>query len=155
MLTGLIDFYCSNGMIDGAYMGKKLRRHTSGLDLEAFRPTLEGSVIRMYEHIDECQAMSQIQVDDARVEDLLKTGCQFSPQLAKKLYEQFREEVSARGRTAWAVYSALTYWASHGAADNQFSVRRIGNDNVSRTLADRELKVAKIVAGLDWQELAA
>lgn len=157
LLTGLIDWYCENGMIAGSFIGKKLRKHTAGLDLDLFTPTLQASVQEMYEQIEQFRAMAKIEVDVDKVQIFLSKECKMSPRLSEHLYDQFLEEVAARGRTAWAVYSALTYWSSHGndANSNRFAIRATGNDNEAATLHQREMKVSSVVHGMDWQRLAA
>ena len=142
-------------MISGSFIGKKLRRHTSGLDLDLFTPTLLSSAKECYQQIDTYRELARLEVKQDNVKTFFEKDCGFSPRLSEKMFEQFQEEVSARGRTAWAVLSALSYYASHGEPDSRFSLRQTGNDNEARSLLNREMDVQRIISGLDWQRLAA
>ena len=67
---------------------------------------------------------------------------------------QFEAEAAERGRTVWALYSALTNYASHNS--ERFGVRNSGNvDNTAVTLDGREREVARIVDGDAFQRVAA
>ena len=61
-------------------------------------------------------------------------------------------ETPNHGNTVWAVYSALTYFASHDSGD--FSVRDTGNDHANATLIKREEDVADWVKSAPWLRLA-
>lgn len=71
----------------------------------------------------------------------------------KTMMDQFEREAAARGRTVWAMYSALTAYSSHA---DQFAVRNSGNvDNVAVTLDGREREVSRIVGSENFLRLAA
>ena len=66
--------------------------------------------------------------------------------------EQMEREADARGRTVWALYSALTAYSSHAT---DFPVRNSSNvDNVAVTLDTREREVARIVGSEQFLRLA-
>jgi hypothetical protein len=151
MLTGLIDFYCTNGMITGSLIGKKMRRHTSGLNPALFRETLTEAVAHVQQEVRQIEAMAATALDLATAENVLKAS--FSERRTEQLMAQVQEEIAVRGQNVFALHSALTFFASHNS--ERFAVRNTGNDNVSKTLHQRELDVAKVVAGQAFQHLLA
>ncbi len=71
-----------------------------------------------------------------------------------QLMEQFEKEAEQRGSTVWALYSALTHYASHSTGS--FTVKNSANrDNVETTLIQREREVNNVTASESFLELAA
>ena len=71
----------------------------------------------------------------------------------KMMMEQFEQESIARGRSVWALYSALTAYSSHA---DLFPVRNSSaSDNIAVTLDNREREVSRIVSSDQWRQLAA
>ena len=65
---------------------------------------------------------------------------------------QFEQERMARGRSVWALYSALTAYSSHA---DLFPVRNSSvSDNIAVTLDNREREVSRIVSSDEWRQLA-
>ena len=70
-----------------------------------------------------------------------------------QLMEQFEKEAEQRGSTVWALYSALTHYASHSTG--AFTVKNSANrDNVETTLIQREREVNNVTASESFLELA-
>ena len=76
-----------------------------------------------------------------------------SNRMREGLADQFTREVDDRGNNLWAVYSTLTYYASH--ADGHFTLRRTvdDTDTVAQTMLGRELNVARWVQTNEWKEM--
>jgi hypothetical protein len=70
------------------------------------------------------------------------------------MMDQFDTEAASRGRTVWALYSALTFYSSHNS--ERFGVRNSGNvDNEAVTLDQREREVSRVIGSDAWARLAA
>ena len=68
-----------------------------------------------------------------------------------KMMKQLEVEFENRGRSVWAVYSALTNYSSH---TTRFEPRNSANsDNVESTLIRRESEVNNLVSSLQFKEL--
>ena len=153
MLAGAIDFYCSNGCIRGDF-DQSIQRHTSTQEIVLPRmiDKLKASIDVFWRHADILRAWAKKEISDETAElVILKFG--FSESRSKAILARFRYEAEIRGRTVWALYSALTYYATHN--DDMFSIRSTGSDNVAATLQKRELEVFKITNSNEWRQLVA
>ena len=151
ILSGLIDFYCTNGMWAGDLIEQGRRRHTRGANMALFANILATGIEGLQEHVERLQSWSDTDVSRDNVVDFFEAVS--SERRARGLIEQFDVEVQARGATAWAAYSAMTFYASHNDVD--FPVRETGNDNVAATLYGREAEVSRWVGTKAWGELLA
>jgi hypothetical protein len=149
MLTGLIDFWCTNGVISGSLVGQQMRRHTSGLNTDLFAGTIQDSLHQVQDEVRRIEAAAATPLDFAKAAQLLKD--QFSERRAEGLADQVKREIEARGSNVWALQSALTWYASH--ADGAFTVRNTGADNVAKTLHERELEVQRVTHSAQFQAL--
>jgi hypothetical protein len=151
LITGMIDFYCDNGMILGSMIGQSKRRHTSGLTPQYVGGVITASLSNLRDEIERLQEMNRKVIgwdDTAKFID----SC-FSERRAEKILDRVSVERTERGPTVWALVSALTYYASHNSLE--FSVRDTGQDNVAKTLAGRADEVANIINGPSFRELMA
>jgi hypothetical protein len=151
LYSGAIDFFCTNGLIIGDYTST-YAKHTSGLKLGRFKEAVEGSVNMFWKnrHLYGELAGKKVLSDD----DVSKFyERNFGERLGARLYRQYLIETKVRGRTLWAVYSALTYYSSH--VDGEFSVRNTGNDHTASTLMNREVAVMRVTQSTELMELAA
>ena len=140
MFTGLIDFICTNGMISGSFIGQKLRRHTSGLHVGMFADTIRESVTEVQQEVRRIEIAANTPLDLEAARKLIEGS--FSERRAELLKAQLNREIGQRGMNVFALQSALTFYASH--ADGLFGVRNTGNDNVAKTLHERELEVQRV-----------
>lgn len=158
LLTGLIDFYCTNGMITGRSIERELRRHSTRLTPELFVPALRDSISTIHESTEELQRMMNTRLDADAALRLLEAS--FSASRAAEIYRRMEAEIAVRGSCVFALHSALTFYASHNT--DQFSTRPANTqdgvpapDNESRMLQAREDEVTKIVRSRGWQQLMA
>ena len=149
-LFGGIDSYCTNGIIIGEQVGMIKKAHYGNYVIgEAMDPVRE-SVERFKESGEKWREWQEVKItaDDAR--NFLDKH--FTLRVAEVVLEQFKREILNRGKTLWALYSAMTAYASH---ENQFSVSQMShnNRNVSTTMHKRELEVKKATETPDWNAL--
>lgn len=151
LLSGLIDGWCSNGMVYGSLVGKQLRRHTSGFSMEAFREQIRAGLTAAQEEIRWLERLADTPLDLDKAGKFLKA--KFSDRMADRLMEQVQREVPVRGQNAFALLSALTFYASH--ADGAFPTRNTGADHWAKTLHGREMEVQDVIRSQGFRELLA
>jgi hypothetical protein len=138
-VTGLLDFFCTNGMISGDYT-KGNKRHTSGFNLANFILDMDKVVRDFYKDIQRYQVMASTDIRIPQAEAVLEALPGMSDRLAKVMKDQYLTEVSTRGSNVWALASALTYYSSHNS--EEFPVKgSASNDNVAKSLLDRSRRV--------------
>lgn len=152
LLAGAIDFFCTNGLVIGEYTST-YAKHTKGLQISKFKEAVEGSVHMFWKNKDMYNELADTKVlSDEKV--LAWYTDKFGERLGERLFHQYAVETKKRGRTLWAVYSALTYYSSHAVGD--FTLRQTGNDHTASTMMKRENDVRRIVNnGNGLKELAA
>ena len=153
LLSGAIDFYCTNGMIRGEF-DQLVQRHTSAATsmLPRLADRLKASIDVFWRHADVLRKWAKVEITrDVAEECIAKFG--FSESRVKAILIRFEYEAANRGPTVWALYSALTYYASHN--NDEFGVRDTGKDNVAATLQKRELEVFRLTNSNEWKALAA
>ena len=138
-VTGLLDFFCSNGMISGDYT-KGNKRHTSGFNLTNFILDMDKVVKDFYNDIQRYQIWAATDISVVHAEGAIESLPGMSDRLAKGIKDQYLTEVRTRGSNVWALASALTYYSSHNS--EEFPIKgSAANDNVARALLDRSRKV--------------
>lgn len=149
--AGAIDFYCSNGMIHGDYTSA-YRKHTSGLMIEGIGEAVEKALISFSDNEHKWRSWSKKSVTHVEAMQLFRDLAQ-SAKLQENLADQYLKEREERGHTLWAVYSALTYYASHN--DGPFALRSTveQQDTVASTMLQRELNVSQWVKSAAWKKL--
>ena len=143
VLVGAIDFFCTNGMIIGAYEAA-YARHTSGVKVDRFSALVTKGLNKFIAQGDVWKRWHNTQVTDSEAMKLLKQLAS-SPRNHDALYRQYLDEVAVRGNNLWSVYSAATYAATHNSGE--FAVKRSSEDNAAAILNRRELAVAAWVSG--------
>ena len=149
--AGAIDFYCSNGMVNGEHTNA-YRKHTSGLMIEGISHAVEQALEMFNDSKSKWQRWSEKPVTHGEAMQLFRDIAQ-TAKLQENLSDQYLKERDERGHNLWAVYSALTYYASH--SDGQFSLRSTveQQDTVASTMLQRELNVAQWVKSDAWKKL--
>jgi len=138
-VTGLLDFFCTNGMISGDYT-KGNKRHTSGFNLTNFILDMDKVVRDFYKDIQRYQVMASTDIRIPQAEAVLEALPGMSEKMQERMKDQYLTEVSTRGSNVWALASALTYYSSHNS--EEFPIKgSAANDNVARALLDRSRKV--------------
>jgi len=150
-VTGLLDFFCTNGMISGDYT-KGNKRHTSGFNLSNFILDMDKVVRDFYKDIQRYQVMASTDIRITQAEAVLEALPGMSERLAKVMKDQYLTEVSTRGSNVWALASALTYYSSHNS--EEFPVKgSASNDNVAKSLLDRSRRVSNWINSTPFQSL--
>ena len=150
-VTGLLDFFCTNGMISGDYT-KGNKRHTSGFNLSNFILDMDKVVRDFYKDIQRYQVMASTDIRIPQAEAVLEALPGMSDRLAKVMKDQYLTEVSTRGSNVWALASALTYYSSHNS--EEFPVKgSASNDNVTKSLLDRSRRVNTWMNSSPFQSL--
>lgn len=150
-VTGLLDFFCTNGMISGDYT-KGNKRHTSGFNLSNFILDMDKVVRDFYKDIQRYQVMASTDIRIPQAEAVLEALPGMSERLAKVMKDQYLTEVSTRGSNVWALASALTYYSSHNS--EEFPVKgSASNDNVTKSLLDRSRRVSTWMNSSPFQSL--
>ena len=150
-VTGLLDFFCTNGMISGDYT-KGNKRHTSGFDLTNFILDMDKVVRDFYKDIQRYQVMAStdIRITDAHAAIEALPG--MSEKMQDRMRNQYLTEVETRGSNVWALASALTYYSSHNS--EEFPVKgSASNDNVAKSLLDRSRRVSSWMNSAPFQNL--
>ena len=138
-VTGLLDFFCTNGMISGDYT-KGNKRHTSGFNLTNFILDMDKVVKDFYNDIQRYQIWAGTDIPVIQAEGTIESLPGMSDRLAKGIKDQYLTEVRTRGSNVWALASALTYYSSHNS--EEFPIKgSAANDNVARALLYRSRKV--------------
>ncbi len=157
IIIGAIDFFCMNGMIIGI-ADKKVRRHTSGLDVTMLSSYITGNLSLFEKSAKQWCYWAKQGLSDFDAQELFKElvdGQYLSERLAHKLYTRFLREKADRGGTLWAFTSALTYYSSHDDDLEGFAVRKTDKDHKAATMMQREEQVRKIIRSEPFQRLAA
>jgi hypothetical protein len=152
VFAGAYDLVCTNGMVVGE-CEKHSARHSSGFTPLVFADFIRLEMAKYLERVHVWQAWANARITPAQAEELLNSAGMAGRKVSRMM-EQFELESAKRGRSVWALYSALTYYSSHNS--EAFTVRNSANvDNVAISLDQREREVSKIIDSPEWQALAA
>jgi hypothetical protein len=146
---GLIDFFCTNGMVTGDYSVLK-KRNTKNFDLSTFADKAGGMIAGYSEHNAWCQRLAEKAVTTKQIELMLESI--MPKRKANKMYNSAIQETHVRGCNMWAVYSAMTQYATHS---DRFEFRKTNNDTQVQRQFNRNLEVAKWVEHPSFLEMAA
>jgi hypothetical protein len=149
--AGAIEFYCTNGMIRGEY-SSTYRKHTSGLMLDGIGNVVEKALLTFADSQKVWYDWARKPVQHEQAMNLFRVIA-VSGKMRNSLTDQYMHEVDARGNNLWAVYSALTYYSSHG--DGEFVLRKTveEQDSVAAIMLQREINVARWVETNEWKAM--
>jgi len=141
---GVIDFFCTNGMIAGQYDVTR-KRHTKNFSVDGFIHAFDDTIKRHHNIVEQYQRWADTRIwDSKKVLDLFRTltkGTADEPKrtngLSDRLYAQYLDEIQERGKNIFSVVSALTHYSSHD--DERFKLTKRGDDV---TLLKREEQVS-------------
>lgn len=153
LTCGLLDLVCDNGMVRMTDGDSVSRKHVKGTTADFFRTWMTDGMLKFADGIAEIRAMADSLVDPRAVDDVIKALPGMSERKAARMIERVETEMQDRGRHAYAVLSAFTYYSSHD--DVWFPVKKTGNDNVEDTLAARQAEVTKWVGSDAFKSLLA
>jgi hypothetical protein len=139
-------------MIRGEYQSV-YRKHTSGLMITGIADTVQHALDTFGKSQVQWEQWATTPVRHQAAMDLFRELAS-SDKLRVDLQDQYLRERDTRGDNLWAVYSALTYYASH-SDDNEFKMRRSveQQDSSAFIMMKRELSVAKWIDSDAWHAL--
>lgn len=149
--AGAIDFYCTNGMIRGEY-STSYRKHTKGLMVDNLSAVVTKALLgfSVAQQTWEDWANKPVKVGDitAFFEKIAT-----SKQMRDGFADQYMHERAERGQNLWAVYSTLTYYASHN--EGPFAMRRRSDevDSANATMMQREINVSRWIETPEWKAM--
>ena len=149
-LYGAIDFFCTNGMVVGDISQIIVQRHFGKFDVEEKLNPIEEGIRAFIQTGKTWKEWQRCKVSEREAFTFFETV--FSRRLAIAVMEQFQREIAIRGMTVWAMYSALTAYASHA---ERFPVSPLNKDSVASIMYGRELAVAKAIRSPEWKKLAS
>lgn len=138
LMSGAIDFFCTNGLIVGQYE-MTTKRHTAGLTIPSMVDRVKRSIDVFYTQAEQWKRWAGKTISDDDAEEVFKAIPNISDRRYEQLLRQFQIEIKSHGRTVWALYSAATYYATHN--EGEFAVRNTDNNHVAATLHNREMQV--------------
>lgn len=146
LVTGAIDFFCTNGMISGEYevFGKK---HTKGFQMPDFSEMVENNLLSFRTQTSKLARWSHTDITVGQAADTLVELIP-SKKRAEELMSVYEKESYERGATVWALYSALTHWSSHAP------VKNTKTDHAARTMHNREGQVMVFINSEVWKRIA-
>ena len=142
---GVIDFFCTNGMISGEYDVTK-KRHTKNFSVDGFLAAFDNSIERHEDIVMQYQRWADKKIYNTdkvvRLFRKLSTGNEQEPKkkngLSGKLFAQYIDEASVRGNNVFSLVSAMTHYASHD--DDRFPLR---SNSDSDSMFNRQETVRK------------
>jgi hypothetical protein len=142
---GVIDFFCTNGMISGEYDVTK-KRHTKNFSVDGFLAAFDNSIERHEDIVMQYQRWADKKIYNTdkvvRLFRKLSTGNEEEPKkkngLSGKLFAQYIDEASVRGNNVFSLVSAMTHYASHD--DDRFPLR---SNSDSDSMFNRQETVRK------------
>ena len=147
---GGVDFYCLNGLIVGEDYSALAFRHTKHTDTGVRFTPIRDSLEQFEEQSKIWLRWQNTEVDHESVMSFLKEIME-SDSLLNALKDQIFNEYVHRGQTLWAVYSALTFYASHN--DGIFAVSERAKGNEAAVMLRRQNAVKRMVDSPQWKEM--
>lgn len=151
LMTGLIDFICTNGMVVGRDIAREMRRHTTRLQPSDFLPRLRENLGKIHDEMGSVRRMAHTPLDHDRALAFLEKN--LSGQRAAEMWRQTLLEAELRGNTVQALHAAMNYYASH--SDDRFQVRNADPAREARMLRGREDEVQRLMSTQEWARLVA
>ena len=153
--SGVIDFFCTNGMVNGVYDVTR-KRHSKNFSTEGFIEAFAYSMdrhqesVKMYQRYADTQVGTSLKVQQL-FDKLTKTNRAEKKRdggLADRLWSQWMDEVKERGNNLFSVQSAMTHYASHDD-DGRFNLTK---DSDGGTLYKRSEQVTKWLSSPTWKD---
>jgi len=141
---GAIDFYCTNGMITGDH-DKVRKKNTSNFSMESFIYELNRARTDFYTQAQQMQVWAHTDLKYVDVSSLLDDMLG-SKRKSEKMYSLYMQEASTRGHNKFALYSAMTNYATYADERNGFNLKNTGRDTQAISMWSREQEVSKWVS---------
>jgi hypothetical protein len=150
---GAIDDFCLNGMISGDH-DKVRKKNTSNFTMANFIYELNRARTDFYTHAEQMQVWAYTDLKYVDVSSLLDDMLG-SKRKSEKMYSLYMQEASTRGHNKFALYSAMTNYATYADERNGFNLRNTGNDTQATSMWSREQEVSKWVSDDRFRMLEA
>jgi hypothetical protein len=141
---GAIDYFCTNGMITGDH-DKVRKKNTANFSMNSFIYELNRARTDFYQQAEQMQVWAQTSLKYVDVSTLLDDMLG-SKRKAEKMYGLYMSEASTRGHNKFALYSAMTNYATYADERNGFNLKSTGNDTQAISMWSREQEVSKWVS---------
>jgi len=141
---GAIDFFCTNGMITGDH-DKVRKKNTSNFSMESFIYELNRARTDFYTQAQQMQVWAHTDLKYVDVSSLLDDMLG-SKRKSEKMYSLYMQEASTRGHNKFALYSAMTNYATYADERNGFNLKNTGNDTQAISMWSREQEVSKWIS---------
>ena len=150
---GAIDFFCTNGMITGDH-DKVRKKNTSNFTMNSFIYELNRARTDFYTQAEKMQVWANTDLKYVDVSSLLDDMLG-SKRKSERMYSLYMSEAGVRGHNKFALYSAMTNYASYADERNGFNLKNTGNDTQAMSMWSREQEVSKWVSDKKFIELEA
>ena len=150
---GAIDFFCTNGMITGDH-DKVRKKNTSNFSMESFIYELNRARTDFYTQAQQMQVWAHTDLKYVDVSSLLDDMLG-SKRKSEKMYSLYMQEASTRGHNKFALYSAMTNYATYADERNGFNLKNTGNDTQAISMWSREQEVSKWISDDRFRMLEA
>lgn len=151
LYTGAIDFFCTNGMVRGQF-DHAVMRHTNGLSIKGIADRVHRSIDVFFKDAELYRGWAKKTITKLDATAFFKS-LGMSERMAEKLTRQYLIECQTHGQTVWALYSAMTYYATHN--EGEFKLRETGANHAASTMLHREESVKKWIEHDAWQTMVA
>lgn len=151
LISGALDYFCTNGMRHGEF-DTSYHKHTKGLQIGDVTDRLKFSIELFYKSADIYGKWFKKNITNDQAHDFFKEVAT-SERLADKLMHQYLVEKHIRGSNVWALYSAMTYYASHD--EGEFKMRDTGTNHQPMTMQKRGRQVNQWIANDAFEQLVA
>ena len=141
---GAIDYFCTNGMITGDH-DKVRKKNTSNFSMESFIYELNRARTDFYTQAQQMQVWAHTDLKYVDVSSLLDDMLG-SKRKSEKMYSLYMQEASTRGHNKFALYSAMTNYATYADERNGFNLKNTGNDTQAISMWSREQEVSKWIS---------
>ena len=151
---GLIDMFCTNGLISGEFE-KVRRKNTSGFRILNFVDEIRSAKEQFVIETKRLHQWANTKVYNLDVENVLK---KLMPERkAENMYLLFLQEASQRGQNMFALQSAFTNYATYADERNGFTLRQTKNvsDTAHKSMWAREMEVSKWLSSKEVKELGS
>jgi hypothetical protein len=130
---------CLNGMTMGEKFGSFSSQHSKGFDPSSIAPRISCALTNFFEVGEKWKVWARTHVTDVDADRIILATAGKSESLYKQLHIFWHNEQMKMGSSLWALYNALTYWATH----HQISEKSIGNS--ASIVSVREARVATVL----------
>lgn len=151
LYIGAVDFFCTNGMIIGSFTSNYWR-HSKNLDIDDLKKEVSAGVKGFRAKGREWARWQKRRITFDQAESFI-AKLNLSDLRKGNLRSRFEHETRSRGSTLWALYSAMTYYASHDSLE--FPVKATKNDHKATTLMNRAEEVRRWSESERFKQLAA